>query len=221
MSATKALIVLNGTPPGRRLLRTLVRSADIVVAADGGSRALLDADLPFHALIGDLDSAPACILQSPSESFEVIHDTSQDTTDAEKALHWVLHSTDARDIVLTASQSSEIDHVLATFSVCAKYAHRGRVRIVEDGCLVYFVTDEAELQLAQGTKLSLLGLPTADGIRTHGLRWPLSAEALSFGMRDGVHNEVMENPVRLSIREGCLGVFLSRNRSDPFHWPGS
>jgi thiamine pyrophosphokinase len=192
-----------------------------VVAADGGSKPLLDAGLPFQAVIGDLDSAPERILQSPTEDFEVIHDTSQDTTDAEKALYWVLQCTDARDIILTASQSSEIDHVLATFSVCAKYAHRGRVRIVEDRCLVHFVTDEAELHLPQGTTLSLLGLPSADRIQTHGLRWPLSAESLRFGMRDGVHNEVMENPVRLSIREGCLGVFLCRNRSDPFRWPDS
>ena len=221
MSASKALIVLNGTPPAKRLLRTLVRAADIVVAADGGSRPLLDANLPFPAVSGDLDSAPESILQPANEDFEVIHDTSQDTTDVEKALHWILHCTDARDIILTASQSAEIDHVLATYSVCARYAHRGRVRIVEDGCLIHFVTDEAELHVPQGTTLSLLGLPSAEGIRTHGLRWPLVAEALRFGARDGVHNEVMENPVRLSIRGGCLGVFLSRNRSDPFHWPTS
>lgn len=221
MSASKALIVLNGKPPGKRLLRTLVRAADIVVAADGGSRALFDAGLPFQAVIGDLDSTPESIFQSATEEFETIRDASQDTTDVEKALHWVLHCTDARDIVLTASQSAEIDHVMATFSVCAKYAHRGRVRIVEDGCVVYFVTDKVELHLAIGSVLSLLGLPSAEGIRTHGLRWPLSAEVLRFGMRDGVHNEVMENPVRLAVHNGCLGVFLCRNRSDPFQWSTS
>ena len=83
-----AAVVPNG--PGRLAGAALaaVRAADLVIAADGGARRLLDLEIAPHYLVGDLDSLPqetvgrltsaGCQLQR--------HPTDKDATDTELAI---------------------------------------------------------------------------------------------------------------------------------------
>ncbi len=198
-------------------MRSLVKQADVVVAADGGAAPLGDANLPIHVVIGDMDSFHPDMLGGLTD-VTIIHDPDQESTDVEKALTWILTSTDSRDIVLAGTRSTEIDHMLGTLSVAARFAHGCDLRAVEDNLITYFVTYRVCLDLAVGTKLSLMGLGTASGIRTEGLRWPLRGENLALGVRDGIRNEVSAPKVKISVREGCLAVFVERCRSEPFIW---
>jgi thiamine pyrophosphokinase len=211
--------VLNGNPPGKHLLKSLVRQADVVVAADGGCRCLLANSLPFDAVVGDLDSCPPEVREA-REGGKLVHVPEQDTTDAEKALLWVLRNTQARSIVLTATQSDETDHELATLSVCAKYASRGDLTIVEEHIVIYLVTRELALYGPVGATVSLLGIGQAFGVRTEGLRWEIPGEDLALGRRDGVRNELVSSPARITVKGGCLGVFVHRGGGRGAGWPG-
>ena len=58
-----ALIVLGGDAPGRALLESCMRDADLVIAADSGLAAFDAAGLEPDLLVGDMDSVPADVLE--------------------------------------------------------------------------------------------------------------------------------------------------------------
>jgi len=212
----RALIVLNGRSPGRRLLKSLTQGADLIAAADGGAQALLDAGIGFHAIVGDIDSFDP--KKVAKKKVEIVQEQGQEDTDFEKTLRWILRTSDARDIIFTAGMSDEFDHVLTHLSIASKYARRAKIRQVEDSAVIYFVTERLELDLKLGTKISLVALGLAEGVKTHGLKWPLLGEDLQMGLRDGLHNEVSQRHVTIDVRDGCLAVILNKTKGEAFRW---
>lgn len=212
----RATIVLNGASPGRRLLHDLAGQCDLLVAADGGAQSLSDVGLVPVAVVGDLDSFQPDMLLEPSRT-QVVRVLDQDSTDAEKALRWVLDE-GAQDIVLAGTHSLVLDHVLGTLSIAARFAHQCRLRLVETDVIAWFVTGTWEREIEPGTTVSLVGLGEAQGIHTVGLRWPLLDETLRFGEREGVRNEAVTSPVRVSLSGGCLAVILARSPDEEFLW---
>ena len=130
--AGRATIVLHGRPPTRRLLRSLVRQSELLVAADGGAHAVLAAGLRPTAIVGDLDSFDRVKYPLP-QGTQLCQVAEQESTDADKAIRWTLGATPARDLVLTGTQSDELDHVLGTLSVAARYAGSCRLRSFPNG----------------------------------------------------------------------------------------
>lgn len=190
-----------------------------MVAADGGANALIAAGISPIAIVGDLDSFdPSSLPTGWNGSLIRIED--QDTTDVEKALRYALEVLEANDVILTGTHSMEMDHVLGTLSVCARYAHRCRLGLVESELACFFVADNLELVLLAGSRVSLMGIGQATGITTTGLRWPLTDVSLALGERDGIRNEATGS-VSIRVNSGCLGVFLPRDPTKAFVWPVS
>ncbi|RLC95476.1 MAG: thiamine diphosphokinase, partial [Chloroflexi bacterium] len=60
----RAIIFANGEFPDPQTARDLLRSDDLIIAADGGTRHALAAGVIPHVVIGDLDSlSPADLAQ--------------------------------------------------------------------------------------------------------------------------------------------------------------
>ena len=85
------------------------------------------------------------------------------------------------------------------------------LRIVDDFCEIRLVKGRVRLRATVGQKISLSPLSgPVLGIRTRGLRFPLRREILGPGIRDGISNEVVENPVEVSVEMGDLLVVVQR-----------
>ena len=211
-----AVVVPNG--PGRLAGAALaaVRAADLVIAADGGTRRLLDRGIAPHYLVGDLDSLPeATVARLASAGCQLQrHPTDKDATDTELAIALALDR-GATDIDLVgATGGARLDHSLANvLLLAADWPASVRLRVVEAAAAALVVRGGQSVDVpgAVGDIVALLPLAgPAGGITTRGLQYALAGGDLAFGRARGVSN-VMTAPVAsISLAAGLLLVIHQR-----------
>lgn len=205
--AMRALVVANGQPPSPALLRRLAGEADLVVAADGGAAAALDAGITPDAVVGDLDSITEHPeLSLPPETFHRVPDPA--TTDLQKSVAFAIER-GARAVDIVAAGGGRADHALANLSVLVTFRGQADLRIHDDQFEISLVNGSATIDAEPGTLISLVAIGLCYGVTTRGMRWDLSDFTLPFGPR-GIHNEVAASPATVSVRRGDLLLFRGR-----------
>lgn len=212
----RILVMLNGQPPRRELLESVVAGAEVLIGADAGAMLLREAGLRVDYVVGDFDSVPAELLQSlPAES--VIHDPGQDDTDLEKALRFAVTRWEQPQVVVVGTTGDRLDHVLGNVCGAVCYAEKAFIRFVEDHSITYFAHRQLQIEAPVGTTVSLLPLGEVEGVRTAGLKWALQGETLTIGTR-GVSNVVERSPVRIEWQSGHLVVVRLLREGEQFRW---
>ncbi|MEX0719091.1 MAG: thiamine diphosphokinase [Balneolaceae bacterium] len=199
------LIICNGFPPSRLLLKQEVQQADLIIGADGGGNILLDHKVKPDVVIGDLDS-----FQKPDKvNFEVIRDTDQESNDLEKALTYALNK-DTTSCTVLGAFGKRMDHSLKNLSVMKQFNSRLNPLVYKDEYQkAFLVQDYFESQLPAGTIISLFPLSgVVEGITTTGLKFPLNNESLINGRRDGTSNENIQPAFSIEVTSGDLVVFI-------------
>ena len=211
-----AAVVPNG--PGRLAGAALaaVRAADLVIAADGGARRLLDLGITPHYLVGDLDSLPQeTVARLASAGCQVQrHPTDKDTTDTELAIALALDQGATAIDLVGATGGARLDHSLANvLLLAADWPASVRLRVVEAAAtaLVVRAGQSVDVPGTVGDIVALLPLAgPARGITTRGLQYALAGDDLAFGRARGVSN-VMTAPVAgISLAAGLLLVIQQR-----------
>lgn len=200
----KALIICNGNPPPNSLLKKLWTEVDYRVAADGGANLLHGLNLVPDAVVGDFDSITLNVQKQLPESI-LFHVKEQDTNDANKAVqHCLKLSFD--EINLLGSDGRRQDQFLANLEILFKYSPLGRLIIWTSLERMEVIIDKWEETIPPGTTLSLLPLfGGAEGVVTHGLKFELNNQSMLPGESpSGVSNQVISNPVKVSIQNGQL-----------------
>lgn len=201
------LILCNGAPPRRSLLKKSRRACDLFIAADGGANIALEYNMAPDLVIGDLDSYEP----RQDADFEVIHDTGQESNDLEKALLLALEKGIKRAVVLGAT-GKRLDHSLKNLSVLKQFNTRFEELLFRDNFGdTLLLPPRYQARLEVGTPVSLFPLSgIVRGILTHGLKYPLRNEALINGQRDGSSNEAVEPEIHITHTEGDLILFIAR-----------
>lgn len=206
----RAVVVAHGDSDERDVEH--LDGADLIVAADGGALWLDSVGVRPHRLVGDLDSVDASLVDRLAAAGTRVdrHPAEKDESDTELAIRCALDA-GAEEIVLLAGLSgARLDHELANVLLLADPLLRGRdVRIVRGGTTIRAVHDGERLELAgrAGDLVTLLAVGgDASGVRTTGLRYPLSGESLLLGASRGVSNEVVEPPASVELERGALLV---------------
>lgn len=202
---TGALVLCNGEPPPRTLLRRLAAGAGLTVAADGGANAARAAGLRPDLIIGDLDSITAATRRALASS-AVIRVGRQDNTDLEKALD-VLVGRGVKDVVIAGATGKRLDMTLANISVAWRYRRRIRIRFVGAGWEALPVHGRERIRAARGTTVSLIPFSRCTGITLRGLRYPMRNGTLSGGAV-AVSNVVVRSPFSVRLRHGRLLLVL-------------
>jgi thiamine pyrophosphokinase len=195
--------------------RNVVAGAETVIAADGGALALERWGITPQLVVGDLDSLGfdkadelgkrgAKVIPFPAE---------KDQSDLELAMRYALE-TGADDIVLVGVFGGRIDHLLANAMLLADAVYRRRgVRAVHGTTQVraVFANERAAIDGPVGTIVTLLPVRgDAAGVRTQGLRYPLTVETLHFGRSRGLSNVVSSLPAWVSVDQGVLLLIEER-----------
>ena len=101
------------------------QSADLVIAADGGYRKLLDAGIRPHVVIGDFDSLGA----APEEEQVITLPTVKDVTDTWAAIDYGLER-GFEKFYLYGCTGGRIEHTLANIQTAAALAERGKCCLI-------------------------------------------------------------------------------------------
>ncbi|MFH1262979.1 MAG: thiamine diphosphokinase [Pseudomonadota bacterium] len=203
----RALVVLNGEPPSKPLLRHLCSDADLVVAADGGANVLHRYRLSPDVVIGDLDSIrPVTRKRFASAAF--FHVPDQNSTDFEKALEF-LKRIQIRDVVVAGATGRRIDFTLGNFVSLWKYLPRLRPTLVGDGWEGMPVVRRLDLSPPVGTTVSLIPFSRCTGVTLRGFRYPLRGATLSYGSL-AVSNMSESRRCSISLRSGKLLAIVLR-----------
>ena len=217
----KAVVIANGALPSLAPFEDLLRGAEMVVAADGGARALLETGRSPTAIIGDMDSLDAGLLQQwrAGGGETLLFAPEKDETDLELALRYV-HERGARRIAVLGALGGRADHALANLLLpAAAWLRDCEVAVLDEQTRILAVRQASTLSGEPGDLLSLLPLTArATGIHTQGLRYPLRGETLALGTPRGVSNVFMDAQATVRLEEGMLLAIHTWTGRRPLDW---
>lgn len=200
-----ALIVANGEMPSDNLIEELLKSAQFVLAADGGANHLAELNIQPDTIIGDLDSVNE-ETKTKFESVNIIKRESQEESDLEKSIIYLL-SLGYQTIVITAVQGKREDHSFAALQLIKKYKRKAQILVVSDYSEIFLLLPGiSSINTTPDQIISLFGFPRAYGIKTDGLKYPLSKENI-FESSRGISNVALRNEVSIEFQKGNLLVF--------------
>jgi thiamine pyrophosphokinase len=187
----------------------LIDEAALLIAADGGARALMRQGIYPQIVIGDLDSLTAddqAILLEHGVELQRFP-RAKDETDLELALLEAARR-GAQVIDVVGALGGRWDHTFANVALLALPALADRkVRLLDDRQELFVVRDQAEISGKVGDTVSLLPLSVeARGVTTQGLQYPLHEATLHYEQARGVSNVLLEVPARVTLRSGLLLV---------------
>lgn len=182
---------------------------DIIVAANGGTRHALDAEMIPQHIIGDLDSLGPKVRAQLKASGTVFHahPPAKDETDLELALLWAAEQP-VETIVVLGALGGRPDQALANLLLLALPALVDREVLLADGAWTICCIRDGETRILHGSPgdtVSLIPLGgDAHGVSTTGLAYPLRDETLHFGQARGVSNELVREEATVTVQEGLL-----------------
>jgi len=207
MRSPHAVVVANGEYAHAGRLTALARSADLIIAADGGANWLAEVGIRAHVLIGDLDSAsPAAQRALREAGCEVLRfPAHKDETDTELALAEAA-ARGAAQITLLGAIGGRIDHTLANILLLAMPRLAGVPTYIYDGqSWLSLVRGYAAIRGAVGDLVSLIPIAgDAEGVLTEGLEYALHGETLRFGPARGISNVLTSPEASVTVQAGLL-----------------
>ena len=211
MGSRSALIVGNGEPPSRELFAACAREAELILCADGGANTASAYGYAPDYIVGDLDSVSSQSKAALAADRVVLVDPEGNVgTDGQKVLNHAV-ALGVTQAVLLGFTGRRTDHLLGNLSLLKTFADRLTLRIVDDYCDIRLIDRCIRFCAAIGQKISLCPLDgAAEGITTEGLKWALRSESLVPGVRDGISNEVVDNPVEIRVERGDLLLCVQR-----------
>jgi thiamine pyrophosphokinase len=213
---SRALIFVNGQIADSGAARTLVKSDDIILAADGGARHALALGVIPSAIIGDLDSLTASEVRV-FEDMEVLllrFPTSKNETDLELAL---LHAIRAgySPIIIIGAYGGRLDQTIGNLALLASpEAIRANVRLDDGITEAFFTNSKAVIHGKAGDTVSFIpwGNP-AEGVSTEGLVYPLNKETLFPDRTRSISNQMLARTAQVRLFKGLLLCVHIRNNS--------
>ena len=201
------VVVANAPLDWSEPLVRLVRSAALVVAADGGANHLARIGVKPSAVVGDLDSLRPEVREWLGEGL-LVPRPDQSSTDLDKTLAYVVDERGARTVTVLGATGGRLDHALENLALLARWAGRAEVELRDEMTRIVAVRESAVFAVASGSTVSLLPVGRCERVWTEGLRWPLSGEPLDLLTRTGVCNQAVADRVGVRVDGGALLVFL-------------
>ena len=191
------------------------RDGAIVIAADGGFPAAVQAFGTLDLAVGDFDSLgylPTCV---PT----VCHPPEKDETDLLLAVREG-RARGARRFLIYGALGGRLDHTVANLQVLAHLAAEGEEGYLfgADGTAVTAIAGGQSLSFPEGYcgTLSVLALGgPAEGVTLRGVKYPLEAAAMSSDFPLGVSNELLGEGATVALGAGSLHIFFTLDPALP------
>ena len=213
MSGLLAAVFLDGDHEETAFYRAWAATADLVVAADGGARFLVDHGLTPDLVVGDFDSLDAALAESlAAAGVELVrHPVRKDLTDGELAVEEARRR-GAGELVLAGALGA-LDHTLGHLAILRRLATAGvPARLVAPQLTVRVLVAPAVagLDAPAGTRVSLVPLGDDATVTLSGLTYPLAAGTLPAAACLGLGNAVADGgAARIEVHQGVVAVVVA------------
>ncbi|KAA3615116.1 MAG: thiamine diphosphokinase [Calditrichaeota bacterium] len=208
----KIVIIANGEVPDGRFLKNLVKSANYVIAADGGLDICLANNIIPDCLIGDLDSFNSFPI-SISKSTNILRIPDQNTTDIQKALAHAA-TLNPQTIEICASFGKRTDHSLGNIIILNSYASDTKLIMHDNyGTFTSLKPGTTRFKNKKGQTVSLFSLVDVSNIHLSGFEFPLDRNNLVPPFL-GVSNKICEDEAEIKFDKGKLLIYeLNKDRN--------
>ena len=204
MQTYRALLIGNGEHISPQLLKKLAAQADYVLAADGGADNALKCGVTPNGIIGDLDSVSARTKKQLSG--RILHVPTQDNTDLEKALLWLIkqHFT---HVTLVGFVGDRWDFSIGHLLALARFARKLSICVAGDKWRIFPLVHGAKFTCKKNKRVSLIPLKTCTGVTLTGLKYPLKNARLLPGTTRTLSNQTTGTHFSVSFIRGTLLVY--------------
>ena len=185
----------------------LVRSADEVLAADGGANHLARIGIRPTKVVGDLDSIRPSVRRWVGEE-RMVARPDQDSTDLDKTLAYAFDDCGAGAVTVLAATSGRLDHALENLGLLARWCRRGPLELFDGLSRIVPVESSKALETRPGQAVSLMPVGRCDRVWSKGLHWELAGGPLDLMARTGVSNRTDAAQIEIRVEGGMLLVFL-------------
>jgi len=209
----RAIIFANGDASDPDIVRRWTARADLIIAADGGTRHALSAGVMPQVVIGDLDS----LADDDREQLDrsgvqlIVYPTHKDYTDLELAVRYAREQ-QATEIIIFNALGGRWDQSLANLMLLTlPELAQVPTRMVDHSLSVQVIRDRAEITGRVGDTLSLIALQgDARGVTIEGCEYPLNEAALPFGATLGISNVFAQPAAKITVRQGLILALHTR-----------
>lgn len=178
------------------------------IAADSGMAHAEQLGLKVELWVGDFDSAGEELIERYAHVERLVYPTAKDATDGELAVDEAVRR-GARDMVLVGGFGGQSDHALSHVTLALKLQREGIPAMVTSGFEEAWplVPGTRNLDLPEGSRVSLIALSDLDALSLRGVQWPLERRHVLFGSTLTLSN-VATGPVEITLETG-YGVIVA------------
>ena len=185
-------------------LRIRPEKEDLVLAADGGYHACLQAGLKPDILLGDFDST-----QRPDTTCPVIsYPAEKDDTDTMLAIRTALAKGHTEIHIFGGTGGERMDHTLANIQALSFIARAGGHGFLYDKNAVFTVLCNGTVhipRMADNGTLSVFSLSdTAENVTIKGAKYSMKDGRLDRHFPLGISNSIVEKAAAVSVKNGSL-----------------
>lgn len=171
------VVVANGSFPQTAHPLELLKNSPVIIACDGAVQNLYEQRLTPTAIVGDLDSIPAKMLELYADRIHVVED--QEINDLTKAVRFA-HSSGYKKVLILGATGLREDHTLGNISLLTDYAPLFEtIEMISDYGSFIPVLQTVTLPSIPGQQISIFSMDPCGEITTEGLRWPITRRRLT------------------------------------------
>lgn len=223
VSQNTYLILTGGTLP-RIFLENFLKENDVskIICVDGALKAAHEAGISFDYLVGDFDTADDFLVAQYKEEIASgkrntifkEYNPVKDATDTDIAVSLALEE-GAKEIILLGATGSRIDHMLANIHLLLKPLSCGvEAYILDEHNKIYLIDKGLELKKSElyGPYVSFLPFGgDVKAVTLTGFKYNVARRDYLRGDSLGVSNELLEEKGQITLEEGVLAVFETRD----------
>lgn len=210
----KIVIFSNGDVQNYTWFESFIEGFDYIICADGGIRHSNAMNIIPNLVVGDLDSAPAFLLDEYEERGVKIDrfPAEKDYTDTQIAVDRAMEM-GAKEIILIGCLGDRWDHSYANVMLLYRIAKHGIIGWILDDKNILTISDsKLELCGNRGQILSLLPFGGDVYIEsTTGLKYPIIEKTLYMNYPLGVSNVLIDKKVEIIIKTGWVLAILAKD----------
>lgn len=204
------LIVAAGEKPSDKLIKKYAKTADYIIAADGGTEVLMQNNITPDLFVGDCDSVSDKHFSKLENTDKIILPAQKDKTDLEEALDCAIKR-GAAHVSILGALGKRLDHTLGNLQILLSAMNKNVfAEICDELTTAFVINSKLEYSCKIGTVISLIPFfGEAKLVNSFGLEYSFETLELTSGSTVGISNVTTEKAFGFEVKSGNVLVVVN------------